>query len=185
VFRATVSSRTPLRVPTKAGRVYLGATSTVRRSQEGTPVALKGAAIPPLRRTGPPSDPAVRRRSDRTAAASSSQADRGRKPPFSTLLCPTHSSPPARKPPPSCPPCRSSRSSGGHRREPRSAPADRPFFTNQAPNRTLEAHRTLPHPPSAGIRRSPAGIATGPPLAAPQGPHCKTEVLSEGLTAKG
>jgi hypothetical protein len=37
----------PPRVPTKAGRVYLGATSSVQRSKAGAPVALKGAAVFP------------------------------------------------------------------------------------------------------------------------------------------
>jgi hypothetical protein len=53
-------------------RGCLGTTSTVRRSQAGTPVALKGDAAPPAaRRTAPAAGRAVYRRQDRAAAASS------------------------------------------------------------------------------------------------------------------
>jgi hypothetical protein len=86
VFRATVSSRTPLRVPTKAGRVYLGATSTVRRSQAGTPVALKGAAVPPP--CGALDHPA-------TLPSAGAQTERPRRAPVRPTAGENHLSPPS------------------------------------------------------------------------------------------
>jgi hypothetical protein len=124
----------PPRVPTKAGCEYLGATSSVQRSQAGAPVALKGAAVPPCGALNHPAAVRSAGATERPRRASSSR--------------PTAS--PNDVPPPPCPyPSSLSRSPTGPSRpspEQAAAAAAPPWL----PVRRLPA--AFPHRPSAQIK---------------------------------
>jgi hypothetical protein len=119
------------------------------------------------------------------AASSRSQAGREHPKTFPHITCPYHSSPSRSPIQPSRPPRRSSRSSGGHRRQPRHAPAGRFSPPNKHPNRTPVAQGPSSAPSPARNRAGLAGIAQPAPAGRPRGRIANSVTFPGSLLQKG